>query len=241
MTEEPKPSSSSGTSLVVADMTKVAETSVMKDLVGRSVKAIGDYYGEQVEEFFKKRREQRLKNIQDHEQKVSDATGAPVDILNEPERGGAIERWVNVAADVPLEDAERAAIFEAVLAEILSPNRGVDFQNVAERMSNSGMRILLNAPSDRKFLPGGDDRGNFERLRELGLARSFDLARFLLLFLAWRIGTGIGFYVLTRVIPSFLPVTLSIGFIMEGALISGIIFASGMALLYTNYALTDFG
>jgi hypothetical protein len=108
-------------------------------------------------------------------------------------------------------------------------------------MSNSGMRILLNAPSDRKFLPGGDDRGNFERLRELGLARSFDLARFLLLFLAWCIGTGIGFYVLTRVIPSFLPATLSIGFIMEGALISGGVFASGMALLYTNYALTDFG
>jgi hypothetical protein len=44
-------------------MTKVAETSVMKDLVGRSFKAIGDYYGEQVEEFFEKRREQRRKNI----------------------------------------------------------------------------------------------------------------------------------------------------------------------------------
>jgi hypothetical protein len=118
----------------------------------------------------------------------------PFDILNEPERGGAIERWVNVAADVPLEDAEKAAILEAVLAEILSPNRGADFQDVAERMSNSSMRVLLNAPSDRKFQPSGDDRGNFERLRELGLARKFDLARFLLLLSAWCIGTGIGLY-----------------------------------------------
>lgn len=54
MTEEPKPSG--GTSLI-ADATKVADTSVMKDLFGRSAKAIGDYWGEHVEEFIDKRRE----------------------------------------------------------------------------------------------------------------------------------------------------------------------------------------
>src|SRR5205085_3793776 len=169
---------------------------------------IGDHYGEQVEEFFNTRRESRRKNVRDHEQKVEQVTGTSVDILTEGERGGAIERWVNVAADVPLEDAEKAAILEAVLAEILSSNRSTDFQNVAERLPGSGMRILLNAPSDRKFLPGGDDRGNFEKLRELGLARKFDLARFLLLFIAWCIGTGLGLYVLTRFIPKLLPTTL---------------------------------
>jgi hypothetical protein len=49
--------------------------------------------------------------------------GEPVNILSKPERAGAIERWVEVAADVPLEDAERAALFEAVLAHILSIGR----------------------------------------------------------------------------------------------------------------------
>jgi hypothetical protein len=67
MTEEANPSG--GTSLI-ADATTVAETSVMKDLFGRSAKAIGDYYGEHVEEFFNKRRERRRKNVRDHEQKV---------------------------------------------------------------------------------------------------------------------------------------------------------------------------
>jgi hypothetical protein len=238
MTEDEKPAG--GTSLV-SDVTKVAETGVMKDLLGRSFRAIGDYYGEQVEEFLNKRRERRRMNVRNHEHKVAMVTGAPVDILNEPERGGAIERWVNVAADVPLEESEKAAILEAVLAKILSSESSSDFQDVAERLSSSGMRILLNAPSDRKFLPGGDDRGNVEKLRELGLVRKLDFARLLLLIAAWCTGTALGLYLLTRIIPNFLPATVSIGFLFEGSVISGVIFAAGMALLYTNYTLTDFG
>jgi hypothetical protein len=90
-------------------------------------------------------------------------------------------------------------------------------------------------------LPNGDDQGNFKTLRELGLARKFDRARFLLLLLAWSIGTAAGFYILTRILPSFLPTTMSIGFELEGAVISGIILAIAIALLSTNYTLTDFG
>jgi hypothetical protein len=238
MTEEAKPSG--GTSLI-ADATTVAETSVMKDLLGRSAKAFGDYLGEHVEEYVNKLRERRRKNVRDHEQQVERVTGGPVDFLAEGDRGGAIERWVIVAADVPLEDPERAAFVEATLAEILTSNRSSEFQDVAERLSGPSMRILLNAPSDRKFLPGADDRRNFETLRELGLARKFDLARFLLLLLAWCVGTAVGFYSLTRILPPFLPTTMSIGFELEGAVISGVIFAVGMALLFTNYTLTEFG
>jgi hypothetical protein len=147
-----------------------------------------------------------------------------------------------VAINVPIEEQERAAVYEAVLAEILLSNRSSsDFQEAADQMSTSGMTILLNAPSDRKFLPGADDRSNFETLRQLGLARKFDLARFLLLLLAWCIGTGMGSFVLTRIMPRFLPTTMSIGFVWEGALFSGLFFAAGMALLYANYTLTELG
>jgi hypothetical protein len=238
MTEEAKPSG--GTSLI-ADATAAAETTVMKDLFGRSAKAIGDYYGEHVEEFFNRRRERRLKNLRDHEQQVEQITGGPVDILAEGDRGGPIERWVIVAADVPLEDAERAAFVEATLAEILTSNHSSEFQDVTEILSGPSMRILLNAPSDRKFLPGGDDRRNFETLRDLGLARKLDLARFLLLLLAWCVGTAAGLYVLIRILPPFLPTTMSIGFVTEGAAVSGVVFAAGLALLYTNFTLTESG
>lgn len=238
MTEEAKPSG--GTDLI-ADATKVADTSVAQALLGRSARAFGDLFGERAEEFVNKLRERKHKNVRDHEQQVERVTGGPVDFLGEGDRGGAIERWVIVAANVPLEDPERAAFVEATLAEILTSNRSSEFQDVAERLSGPSMRTLLNARSDRKFLPSADDRGNFETLRELGLARKFDLARFLLLLLAWCVGTGVGFYSLTRILPPFLPTTMSIGFELEGAVISGVIFAVGMALLSTNYTLTEFG
>jgi hypothetical protein len=108
---------------IVGSVAKVADTGVMKDLLGRTFKAVGDYYGEQVEDFFNQRRERRRKNVRDHELQVAQVIGEPVNILSKPERAGAIERWVEVAADVPLEDAERAALFEAVLAHILSIGR----------------------------------------------------------------------------------------------------------------------
>ena len=50
-----------------------------------------------------------------------------------------------------------------------------------------------------------------------------------------------GFYSLTHILPTFLPTAMSIGFELEGAVISGVIFSVGMALLYTNYTLTEFG
>ena len=46
---------------------------------------------------------------------------------------------------------------------------------------------------------------------------------------------------LIRILPSFLPTTMSIGFVLEGAVVSGVVFAAGMALLCTNYTLTEFG
>ena len=52
---------------------------------------------------------------------------------------------------------------------------------------------------------------------------------------------GIGFYSLAHILPPFLPTTMSIDFELEGAVISGVVFAVGMALLFTNYTLTEFG
>lgn len=161
MAEEAKPGG--GTSLI-AEGTKVVETSVMKDLLGPSAKILGEYLGEHTWEFVDKWREQRRKNLSDHEHNVANVTGEPVDIFGKPESGRAIERWLTVAIDVPIEDAERSAVYEAVLAEILS-SRGSDFQDVADRLSASGMRPLPNAPSERRILPGPDD---LETLRSCG-------------------------------------------------------------------------
>ncbi len=226
---------------VVGDIAKVADTSVMKDLLGRAFKAVGDYYGEQVEEYFNQRRKRRWKNVRDHEAQVAQVIGEPVDILTKPERAGAIERWVEIAADVPLEDAERAALFEAVLAQILSTHGSSDFQDVAEQLSSSGMRVLLNAPFNKGIAPEDGDRQGFERLRSLGLARTLDLRQALAVIFAWVLGTAVGFFGLFFIIPRYLPRALAIEFVVEALLISAVALALGIALLTTNYRLTEFG
>jgi hypothetical protein len=231
----------SGLPAIVGTAAKVAETSVMKDLFGRAFKAAGDYYGEKVEEFFQKRRENRLRNVRDHELRVAQVIGEPVNILSKPEYGRAIERWVDVAADVPLEDAERAALFEAVLEQILSAHGTSDFQDIAERLSSSGMRVLLNAPSDHGIAPERRDRQIFERLRSLGLARSLDLGQALVVIFAWLLGTAAGFYILFGIIPRYLPRALAIEFIVEAVLISAVVLALGIALLSAKYRLTELG
>ena len=238
MSEEEKPS---GGTDIIADAMKAADTSVAQALLGRSARAFGDLLGERAEEYVDRVRERRRKNVHDHEQQVEQVTGGPVDFLAAAARGGAIVRWYLVAADVPIEDPEKAAFVEATLAEILASPRSSDFQDVAEKLSGQSMRIVLNAPSGRKFFPREDDRENLETLRDLGLARRFGLPRFLLLLLAWSVGTAAGLYILTRILPSVLPTTMSIGFEVEGAVISGVIFAAAIALLSTNYTLTEFG
>jgi hypothetical protein len=233
--------SEGGLPAVLEGAAKVADSGVMKDLLGRSFKAVGDYYGEQVEEYFEQRRMNRRKNIRDHENQVAQVIGEPVSILGRPERGSAIERWAEVAADVPLEDAERAALFEAVLAQIFSTNGTSDFQDVAERLSSSGMRVLLNAPSTKGFVPEEGDRLSFERLQSLGLARTLDLRQALTVILAWVVGTAAGVLILFSASARYLPHLLAVEFILEAAGISALALALGVAILSTKYRLTELG
>src|SRR5437899_6779910 len=97
---------------IIGDATRVADTSVMKDLLGRSFKAAGDYFGEYWEDYFNKLREQRRKNIRDHQARVAGVIGEDVDILSNPSRHQALRRCVELAAHLPVEDADRSAISE---------------------------------------------------------------------------------------------------------------------------------
>jgi hypothetical protein len=148
---------------IIGAGTKVAETSVMKDLFGRSFKAAGDYYGEYWEDYFNKLREQRRKNIKDHETRVAEVIGEDVDVLSKPARHQAVRRWLELAADVPVEDAERAAISEAVLVEIATTDSTPEYQDVAEKLTTADTRLLLSAPVDA-IAPDGGDRRGFENL-----------------------------------------------------------------------------
>ena len=121
------------------------------------VPIVKDYYGEQVEDFFNQRREHQRKNLRDHESEVAKVIGEPVDILTKPERAGPIERWAEVAADVPLVRIQ----FHGVIGQ-------------EPRLIDVG--LLCKALRDRKHQPG---RGNHhpDQVPKLDHANLFSLAR----------------------------------------------------------------
>ena len=131
---------------IVGNITKVADAKLTTLLFGRSAKAAGDFLGEKVEGFFKKRKkEAQQKNVEDHVSRVVEVIGEPLDV--KPTQYVNVERWVRIAADVPIEDAERSALFEAVLADIISTEGTSEYQQVAEKLTSDAARLLLNAPT----------------------------------------------------------------------------------------------
>lgn len=229
----------SGLPAVLDAGAKVADTGIMKDLLGRTFKAAGDYLGDISEDYFKKLREQRRKNIKDHETRVAEVIGEDVDVLSKPSRHQAVRRWVELAADVPVADAERAAISEAVLVEIVTTDSTPEYQDVAERLTTSDTRLLLSAPVEA-IAPDVGDRRGFENLRSLGLASRLDLRQALRLVTYWLLGTILGGAALLGTIW-YLRRALALEIFAATVAFSLLILVFGITLIATKYSLTEFG
>jgi hypothetical protein len=228
---------------------KVADSRLMTILFRRAAQAYGDYIGEKAEDHVKKlREEERRKNIEDHVNKVFAVTSPPPE--GEVFKIIRVERWMKVAADIPLEDIERSAVIEAALESIISKaGDAAEFQEAAENLTNNTARLLLTAPAERNLSPEeGDERG-FEQLKSLGLAGAMPGQRQLLrVFGAWIVGTIIGLIVLLGVVryaSSFLPQYFSrllpIEFIVDAIAISAVITVVGALFITTKYRLTHLG
>jgi hypothetical protein len=238
---EKDPSESSGpTPDIVGDIATVANTSLMTILFGRAATAAGNFYGEKVEDYFKqKKKEAQRKNLEDHATRVVEVTGKPLNA--KPTQYIKIERWVLIAADVPKEDVERSALFEAVLAEITSTDGTSEYQEVAEKLTSNATRLLLNAPTDDGIAPTSDDQRGFEGLKSLGLARTLSLRQVLALTGAWFVGTFVGLVALLNVLPRYFPKLLAIEFIAETVAVSLVLMLFALAAISTNYRLTELG
>jgi len=238
---------SSDTSEVVDQVAKLADSKVTTLLFGRAAKAAGNYLGEKAEDFFKQLRQSKNKNIVDHISKVVDVTGAPLPV--EEFQFVRIERWVKVAADVPLEDVARSAVVEAVLADIASKSEETaEFQDAAEKMTNSTARLLLNARAEQSVTPTDSDKRSFEQLEVLGLAHKPDRKQVLNDVIAWIVGTIVGLIVLFGVIIRFapslflhFPYFLESEFVADAVVISAAILALGLIRISTKYRLTQLG
>jgi hypothetical protein len=235
---------------VVDNVTKVADSKVMTLLLGRVAQAVGDYWGEKVEDYFKKLRDQsREKNVKDHVSKVVEVTGAHADQFQEIQVV-RLEKWVKVAADIPVEDVERSAIIEAVLENIVSKVEDAsEFQEVSEKLTSGTARLLLNAPAEQSILPKEADERGFEQLKSLGLAGMPGQSQRLNNVGAWLVGTIVGLILLFSIIarygpslfPRFFPSFLAIQFVAEAVVISALIVGFGIAFISKRYQLTQLG
>jgi hypothetical protein len=247
--QDDKKPESPDTSDVVDKVAKLADAKVMTLLFGRAAQAAGDYFGEKAEDFFRRLREaSRKKNIEDHVAKVIDVAGAPRSV--EPFQIIRIERWMKVAADIPVEDVERSAVIEAVLDNIVSKAGDTsEFQEAAEKLTNSTARLLLNAPAERIISPKETDERGFEELKSLGLAGTPGKRQLLNDLGAWLIGTIGGLIVLfgfiiryaPTLLPRYFPTFLATEFVAEAVVISAVILVLGVLALSTRYRLTHLG
>ncbi len=230
-----------GQSDIVGNITKVVDAKLTTILFGRSAQAAGDFLGEKVEGFFKKRKEAaQQKNLEDHFSRVFKVIGEPLDV--KPAQYVKIESWVRIAADVPIEDAERSALFEAALADIMSiEGAASEYQEVAEKLTRDAARVLLSAPAGDGIAPAGSDQRGFEGLKSLGLVRTLGLRQVLALVAAWLVGTVVGLIALFNVVPRYFPKLLANEFVAEAVAISFVLMVFALAVISTNYQLTEFG
>jgi hypothetical protein len=225
---------------IVGNITKVADAKLTTLLFGRSVKAAGDFLGEHVEGYFKRRKEEAQRdNVEAHVSRVVEVIGQPLDV--KATQYVKVERWVRIAADVPIEDAERSALLEAALADLISTDGTSEYQEVAEKLTSTTARLLLNAPTRDGIAPAGSDQRGFERLKTLGLARTLGLGQVLAITGAWLVGTVVGLIALFRVMPRYFPKLLAIEFVAEAVAISLVLLVFALFIMPANYRLTEFG
>lgn len=67
---------------LLGDVAKIADAKVITLLLGRSAKATGDYLGEKIEGYFKRKKEEaQRKNVSDHVKRVVEVVGEPDGVM----------------------------------------------------------------------------------------------------------------------------------------------------------------
>jgi hypothetical protein len=236
---------------VAGNVAKVGDSKLLTLLFGRSAKAIGDFWGEKVEDRLKELRQRsQRKNVEDHLSKVVDVAGVSLDVQVAPQVIVRLERWFRVAADIPAEDVERSALIEAVLDSIVSKGRDTsEFQEAAEKLTNGTARLFLNTPAERIISPKEAGERGLEQLKSLGLAGPPGKRQLLNNVTAWVVGTVVGLIVLFEAVirygptllPRHFPLFLATEFIAEAVIASALLLVLGILSLSTRYRLTHLG
>jgi hypothetical protein len=242
-TGEDVPSAPSGAGNTI----KAADSKLSLLLLGPSATVVGNFLEEKTKGLVDRFRAAKDETVQAHASRVVEVVGRPQEL--KPGQVVRIERWFRIAGEVPVEDAARAAIIEAVLADIFSTDDDADYQDVAEKITSAGARVLLDARNDASMAPKEADQPAFDQLKSLGLAKTPSRRNFAKQAAAWLVGALVGLAVLfglilryaPEIFPQVFPSRLATEFVIEAVLASVFIVGIGVAFVSTRYRLTDFG
>lgn len=234
----------------VGDVAKVADTKLMTSLFGPSAAVVGKYLEGRTKglinwlEGESQRSQQR--NLEGHVSNVVNVTGQSLGV--QAAQIVKLERWIRIAAEIPVEDLERSAVVEAALEELASTMGSPAFEEAAEKLTSGSARLLLEAPSDLSINPKGIDRNGFEQLRSLGLANTANRPNVVAQIAAWLIGTVVGLVLLfgaIRLATAWYPLLflgfLATEFIINSVVISAVAVSLGILAVSARYRLTDYG
>jgi hypothetical protein len=226
---------------------KAADSKLLTLLLGPSVQEVGKFFHERTKAYIDRLRAAKNATVEAHVSRVIGVVGEPKEV-----RAGQlikIERWIQIAEDVPIEDAARAAIVEASLAEIVTTDGAADYQEVAQKLTSRTARLLLESPTDAGVAAQDYDQPAFDELKFLGLAGASRRKQLVKWMAAWLIGTLVGLLILFDLVlpylpahfPRLLPLFLATEFVVDAVLVSVLIATLGISFVSTTYRLTDLG
>jgi hypothetical protein len=124
---------------------KIADSKLLTLLLGPSAEEVGKYLRERTKVYIDRLRAAKNATVKTHASRVIAVVGEPKEVR--PGQLIKIEQWIQIAEDIPIEDAARAAIVEASLAEIVSTDGAADYREVAQKLTSRTARLLLESPT----------------------------------------------------------------------------------------------
>ena len=161
---------------IIGAASAAANSAPGKALLAPAANALGNYWGERMEEITQKWREQRRRNIEDYQKRVLDVEKGAINLNNE-KQFGLISEWAETAQTVDeQDDPELSALWSSVLGNIVK-GRAVskELLDIVKNLDGSDARVLF--AMEGKYLPEPEELSTFQRLAALRVMNTFSFDR----------------------------------------------------------------
>lgn len=155
----------------------VANSKPVTALLGPAFGALGDYWGERMQETVEGWRKKRAANLQEHVERVLEVEGPPSHAVPTEEQARLAASWEQVAQTIdPQTDAHLSGLWEGLLGRIYAKDAdAAALQEALGQLGPSEAKVLLEFRNDSR--PSAELAEIMEKLEALRLVRGFNILR----------------------------------------------------------------